>query len=184
MADDEQLLDVLAGLRDHGALGEASLSAAVEHAEAFLPALPPGCRRVLDLGSGGGLPALVLASRLDDVEFVLTDRRERRTDLLRVAVVSLGLAERVTVLTGDVVRLARTAELARSFDAVTARAFGDPLWTLRCALPFLVDGGIVVVSEPPQEDGSRWPTAAVSDLGYEVVADQVPRVKRFRLRTS
>src|SRR3954452_9036417 len=101
MPDDSDLLRVLQGLRERGALGEASLPDAVRHAEAFVAAMPPSTRRVIDLGSGGGLPGLVLAVRLPHVSFVLTDRRERRMDLLRMACVRLELMERVTVITGD-----------------------------------------------------------------------------------
>ena len=78
MADDSALLEVLESLRERGALGESSLPQAIEHADAFVAAIPPLTRRVIDLGSGGGLPGLVVAMRLADAEIVLTDRRERR----------------------------------------------------------------------------------------------------------
>src|SRR4051812_41044653 len=93
--DDAALIAALESLRDRGALGELSLPSAVAHAEAFLPPIPAAARRLIDLGSGGGLPGLVLAVRRPELEITLTDRRERRVDLLRLACARLGLETRV-----------------------------------------------------------------------------------------
>ena len=135
---------------------------------------------MLDLGSGGGLPGLVIATRLRNVSVVLTDRRERRMDLLRLACARLSLDSRVTVLTVDVVALARDPAFRGRFDVVTARAFGDPLWTLACAVPFLGDGGVIVVSEPPHVDEDlRWPQAEVDQLGLVPSPQSFAHVKRF-----
>lgn len=192
MADDE-LLDVLQGLRARGALGETSLQDAVRHAEAFLTAMPPSTRRVIDMGSGGGLPGLVLAVRLPHVEFVLTDRRERRTDLLRLACARLRLTDRVCVLTGDVVRLGRRPELVGSFDVVTARAFGGPQVLLRCARPFLRADGVLVVSEPPDVAvlppghpmvEERWPAAVLRTLDMRLSTHSYPWVRAIERTLS
>lgn len=188
MPDDKELLVVLQGLRERGALGEASLPGAVRHADAFLAAMPPSTRRVIDLGSGGGLPGLVLAVRLPHVEFVLTDRRERRMDLLRMACLRLGIDDRVLVITGDVVRLGKMPELSGTFDVVTARALGEPAFAARCARPFLSPGGVVIVSEPPDlsrcaaDDPrvlERWPAAMLFALGLTLSTAVYPRVRRI-----
>jgi 16S rRNA (guanine527-N7)-methyltransferase len=180
MPDDTELLAVLESLRERGALGEASLPAAVAHADLFLAAIPQTCQRLLDLGSGGGLPGLVLACRLEHVAVVLTDRRERRMDLLRLASTRLGLQDRVSVVTADVVDLARDGSYVGSFDVVTARAFGDPLWTLRCGAPFLTSAGVIVVSEPPVVDvADRWPDAEIARLGLRASTTSFAQVQRF-----
>jgi 16S rRNA (guanine527-N7)-methyltransferase len=188
MPDDSALLSVLQGLRERGALGEASLPDAVRHAEAFVAAMPPSTRRVIDLGSGGGLPGLVLAARLPHAAFVFADRRERRMDLVQLACVRLGLTDRVTVLTGDVVALSRRDDLRGTFDVVTARAFGDPLTTVRAARPFLGEAGVVIVSEPPdladsppadEAVSARWPAAALAALGLRLSSTTHPLVRRI-----
>lgn len=165
MPEDAALLAALESLRNRGALGESSLPRAVRHADAFVAVLPPSTRRVIDLGSGGGLPGLVIAVRCPALRMVLTDRRERRTDLLRLAVSRLDLSDRVDVLTVDVQALGRMAGFAGQFDAVTARAFGEPMLTLSYARPFVVPGGVVVISDPPEVDPSvRWPEVRVASL--------------------
>ena len=53
---------------------------------------------VVDLGSGGGVPGLVIADARPDLRLVLVDRRATRTDHLRRLVGRLGLADRVEVV--------------------------------------------------------------------------------------
>ena len=177
---DAALLAVLESLRERGALGEPSLPRAIAHAEAFVVSVPTAARRLIDLGSGGGLPGLVLAVQLPAIQVVLTDRRERRMDLLRLACSRLGIADRVTVITGDVTRLAELREYAGQFDVVTARSFGEPLWTLDCALPFLSVDGVIIVSEPPSGDVDvRWPPADLASRGLGVRGGPSSTVRCF-----
>ena len=186
MADDSQLLEVLQSLRERGALGESSLTGAVAHAESFVAAVPPTANELLDLGSGGGLPGLVIAVRLPHLRVTLTDRRERRMDLLVRAATRLRIDHRVTVRTGDVRRLAREPQLAASFDVVTARSFGEPAWTMECAAPFLRPGGVLIVSEPPSHvvaPGARWSPTDLDRFGFERL-DPSSQVQVLRRRSS
>jgi 16S rRNA (guanine527-N7)-methyltransferase len=87
-----------------------------------LAALSPAPRCVLDVGSGVGLPGLVIAMALPDVRVVLVERRRRRAAFLTLARGRLGLLG-VRVVTGDVRGVADVR-----VDAVTAQAvasFGD-----------------------------------------------------------
>ena len=185
MPDDATLLAVLESLRDRGALGEPSLPRAIAHSESFLAPIPADARRLVDLGSGGGLPGLVLAHRLPSTHVLLTERRERRADLLRLAITRLGWDDRVDVYGGDVVALGRDPEVARSFDVVTARAFGEPLWTLRCASALVGPAGIVIISEPPDDAArrDRWPVDQVVALGMRPSDDVFPAIRCFRPQT-
>jgi 16S rRNA (guanine527-N7)-methyltransferase len=97
----------------------------------------PPARRVADVGSGAGLPGVVLAILLPEVELTLLEPMLRRANFLSETVGILGLRN-------VVVRRARAEEcpdLRGSFDAVTARAVAplDRLtgWTL----PLLAPGG-------------------------------------------
>ncbi|HRE01740.1 MAG TPA: class I SAM-dependent methyltransferase [Ilumatobacteraceae bacterium] len=119
---DGDLVVVLAALRERGAIGESSLPGAIAHAASFAEAVPRDAT-VIDLGSGGGLPGLVIAVRRPDVRITLVDRRERRTDLVRLAVAQLGVQQRVEVVTADVLTLAKQSRYKHAFDVVTARSF-------------------------------------------------------------
>jgi 16S rRNA (guanine527-N7)-methyltransferase len=121
--------------------------------------------RVLDLGSGGGLPGLVVASARLDLDLILLEARQRACRFLREAVAALELT-RVTVIETRAEDAARRPDLRETFDAVVARSFGPPAVTAECAVGFLRPGGLLVVSEPPEEPGTRWPVAGLEELGF------------------
>ena len=158
-------------------LGAAPITEFIEHSESFVGALADVSGTVVDLGSGGGVPGLVIAWRRPDLDIVLVDRRATRTDHLRRLVVRLGLVERVTVATSEARALPRL--LDDPVDAVVARGFGSPRAVLRAAAPMLAEGGLLVVSEPPG-GADRWtdsgPDFILRDGGGKVaVLARVPR---------
>jgi 16S rRNA (guanine527-N7)-methyltransferase len=177
VADDERLLEILAEAARLGLVGGTSLGDHVAHARRFAAALG-GADTVLDLGSGGGLPGLVLAWDGAATRVVLLDANTRRTDFLRRAVGRLALADRVTVWTGRAEILGRDAERRLTQDAVVARSFGPPARTAECAAPFLRVGGRLVVSEPP-EPGERWPADRLAPLGLRPVPSDVVGLRVF-----
>jgi 16S rRNA (guanine527-N7)-methyltransferase len=156
---------VLEESRSLGFLGPGPIGPQRHHAEAFLPLLH-GRGRILDLGSGGGLPGLVLALALPSAEFVLLDGNERRCRFLERSVEALGLAERVRVAHGRAEELARDPGLRGTFDTVVARSFGPPAATAECAAGFLTGPrATLVVSEPPDGSADRWPAEGLLQLG-------------------
>lgn len=163
-ASDDELIETLRLAQRLGFIGAGAVPDAAAHAEQFVHALAelPAHRRVVDLGSGGGLPSLVVGWLRPDLELLLIDRREKRTDFLARGVARLGLWAEVRCQ--DVERLVTEVRggVTRPFDAVTARSFGPPASTLRVARSLLVDGGLFVVSEPPA--GDRWDPALLDEL--------------------
>jgi 16S rRNA (guanine527-N7)-methyltransferase len=152
-------------------IGAAPVADVIEHSSAFVDALEAVAGTVVDLGSGGGVPGLVIAWRRSDLQLVLVDRRTTRTDHLRRLVTRLGLGARVNVLTADARALPRL--VGDPVAAVVARGFGPPEAVLRVARPILADTGLVVVSEPP--DGpDRWTSDVIGTDFDRVPSD--PRV--------
>ena len=96
--------------------------------------------RVADVGSGAGLPGLVLAMIRPDVDFVLIEPLERRTRWLREQVELLGL-ENVDVFTGR----AEEYPHKRSFDVVTARAVKALKGLVPWLEPLVTDNGRIVL---------------------------------------
>jgi 16S rRNA (guanine527-N7)-methyltransferase len=166
---------VLGDARGLGLLGPGPLQPQLEHARAFGRAVPPE-RRVLDLGSGGGLPGLVLFADRADLRGVLLDATQRRCDFLRDACQRLGVADRAAVVCARAEDAARAPEWRESFDVVTARSFGPPAVTAECAVGFLRSGGTVLVSEPPEPNSNRWPAEGLAQLGLTAapVPEAVP----------
>ena len=162
---------VLADARTRGLLGPGPLPPQLEHARAFVRALGQSVR-VVDLGSGGGLPGLVILAERPDIGGVLLDATQRRCDFLRAACDRLALGDRAEVVCARAEAAARDPRWRETFDVVTARSFGPPAVTAECAVGFLRAGGTVLVSEPPEEDPGRWPAHGLARLG--LVAEPVP----------
>jgi rRNA small subunit methyltransferase G len=156
-----------------GALGPLPIPEAIEHAMAYVRAISQDDRQLIDLGSGGGLPGLVIAFYCTQLErIVLIDRRAKRTDLLLRLVGQLGLRGRVEVITADVFIYGREPGNFGTFDVASARSFGTPLLLGRAAQALLRHGGRLLVSEPPGSTGDRWTeTGVASDFDLQPVSD-------------
>jgi 16S rRNA (guanine527-N7)-methyltransferase len=102
------------------------------------PLLKPGL--VGDVGSGAGLPGLVLAIARPDVDFVLIEPMERRVAWLNEQVDELGLTN-VSVVRDR----AEDARLADPLDQVTARAVSAFRKLIPLTAPLLRDGGELVL---------------------------------------
>jgi 16S rRNA (guanine527-N7)-methyltransferase len=173
---------VLERSRAFGLLGDGPLGVHVDNAALFAAALAgvdeardPGIR-ILDLGSGGGVPGLVLAAEWPGTRMTLLDSQHRRCEFLRWAVAELGIGERVEVAEGRAEDLAREPGMRAGFRAVLARSFGPPAVTAECAAGFLDGpGAAVLVSEPPGAvQPGRWPAEGLEHLGLA----PGPRVER------
>lgn len=93
----------------------------------------------------------------------------------------MGLVERVDVVTADVEDLGRDPDHAGRYQAVVSRGFGPPETTLRLATPLVAPGGLVVISEPPNDQPDRWKkTELLSELHLTLNRD-FPGVAVFRL---
>ncbi len=163
-------LEIIVGLleraRDQGLLGPGPVREHIRHAEAFAAAAGPAPELVADLGSGAGIPGLVLAVAWPEAEGLLLDAGERRTAHLEEAVLELGLGERVAVVRGRAETVARDPAWRGRAELVVARSFGRPAVTAECAVGLLRSGGRLVVSEPPAADtAARWPAEPLAALG-------------------
>ena len=148
--------------------------------------MPEPPRRALDLGSGGGLPGLVLAVHWPASRWSLLDAGQRRTAFLATAVDALDLAARVDVLTARAEAVGRDRTHRGAYDLVVARSFGAPAVTAECAAPLLQVGGLLVVSEPPEPAPARWPVDALHELGMapRAVVEGPPRLQVLEQQTA
>ena len=153
-------------------LGSMPLDDQIDHALGFVWAIeqelsgPP--ESVVDLGTGGGLPGLVLIGCWPDASFVLIDSNQRRTDFLAEEIERSDDGDRVAVVRARAEDAGRVDDLRERSDVVVARSFGAPGTTAECAVPLVAIGGRVVVSEPPgDEGGERWKIEGLAQLGLE-----------------
>jgi 16S rRNA (guanine527-N7)-methyltransferase len=107
--------------------------------------------RDADLGSGGGIPGLVLALARPSMEWTLVDSVGKKADALRAFVGALSLPS-VTVLHGRAEVVGRDPSRRDSYDLVTARACAALPVLTEYALPLLRVGGRLVAWKGPIAD--------------------------------
>ncbi len=167
--------ETLERAKSAGMLGGSEIAAQVDHALGFVQALEGSLGRppvsVVDLGSGGGLPGLVLHACWPGSVVVLLDSNERRTEFLRHELArwsgrGSNDPASVEVVRGRAEEIARAERFRGQFEMVSSRSFGLPPVTAECGAPFLRTGGLLVVSEPPEADESeRWVEVGLAELG-------------------
>ena len=117
--------------------------------------------RIADIGSGGGLPGLVLAIARPDAEVTLIESVGGKAAFIERTAQELGLAN-VEVLP---VR-AEEAPVDPGFDVVTARALGSLPLVLEYAAPLLVPSGSAVAWKAEKDDDEATAgSAAAPELG-------------------
>ncbi len=126
---------------------------------AVLPHLPrrdarvPGCR-VLDVGSGGGVPAIPLAIARPAWRVVALDSSHKKGAFLQQAVIELSLPNVEAVV-------ARVEDYAPAapFDVVISRAFSDLATFVAASARHLADGGRLVAMKGvyPDEEIAQLP---------------------------
>jgi 16S rRNA (guanine527-N7)-methyltransferase len=176
-ATGDRLRAALAAAQEIGAIGPGSLDDHIAHAGAFVEAIKsvdPEAQsrrwRVLDLGTGGGLPGLIVAELVESWNLTLLDGRTERIRLLEDAVGELGWRNRVESVAERAEVAAHDPARRGAYDAIVVRSFAAPAVTAECAAGFLRLGGLLVVSEPPGAGASRWPSDGCAQLGLELAA--------------
>ena len=120
---------------------------------AVITDLMPEHSTVCDVGSGAGLPGIVLAIRRPDLQVTLLEPLLRRTTFLELVVSTMELSN-VHVHRGRAEELPRERDWAGGFDVVTSRAVAPMDRLARWSLPLVRDGGLFLAmkgSSAPEE---------------------------------
>lgn len=104
--------------------------------------------KVLDLGSGGGFPGLLLALVRPKASVTLLDSVARKGQVALEAAQSAGIGN-IDILTGRAEDLAREKAHRASYDSVTAKAVAPLPVLLELSIPFLKLGGRVLAYKGP-----------------------------------
>lgn len=146
--------------RDDTAPTHPPLSAGIPARKSTSNPHPP---KVMDLGSGGGLPGIPLKICLPYIDLTLVESTKKKARFLDSAVNELGL-EGVTVIDRHSRELEREPEYIGGYYIVTARAVAGLKELVALAFPFLKAGGWLVAYKGAKAE-------------YEI-ADASPMVKK------
>lgn len=138
----------LTGIRDPAQAWERHVLDALTLAP-LLAGLDAGARLV-DVGSGGGLPGIPLAITRPDLRVTLVEATHKKAAFLSAVAEALGLAN-VSVRAERAEQLGRK-ELRGAFEAVTARALGRLSTLVPLVAPFAGPGGLVLLVKGRRAD--------------------------------
>jgi 16S rRNA (guanine527-N7)-methyltransferase len=122
---------------------------------------PRGPSSVLDVGSGGGLPGIVLAIVLPDWTITVNDIVHKKTAFQAQAKAELGLAN-LSVVTGRVETLQPGAEVPAKFDVIVSRAFAELADFVTLARHLVAEQGAIWAMKGVRPEGEieRLPAGA------------------------
>jgi 16S rRNA (guanine527-N7)-methyltransferase len=110
--------------------------------------IPTTTRRMMDIGSGGGSPAIPFKLALPDAELTMVEVKARKSAFLREAIRQLGL-ERAHVETARYEELLARPELHETQDVVSLRAVRTEARMMTTLQAFVAEGGILVLFRGP-----------------------------------
>jgi 16S rRNA (guanine527-N7)-methyltransferase len=147
-----------------------------------LDGLRPGMR-LADVGSGGGVPGIILAAARPDLKVTLIEATLKKAAFLEAVAATLGLAQ-VTVRAVRVEALHRS-EVAGTFDVVTARALAKLSALVPLLTPLVRPGGRLLLIKGQRADeelAAAKPVLAKHDIRHETtVITPTGRVVVLRL---
>ncbi|MBW3621311.1 MAG: 16S rRNA (guanine(527)-N(7))-methyltransferase RsmG [Actinobacteria bacterium] len=109
--------------------------------------LPGGPMRLLDVGSGGGFPGLVIAAARPDLEVTLLDSTRKKTEFLTETARAMGTDVAVVNDRAE----SAVERLGGGFELVTARAVAPLKRLIGWTVPFLAPAGLLYAVK-----GDRW----------------------------
>ncbi|WP_193771041.1 16S rRNA (guanine(527)-N(7))-methyltransferase RsmG [Candidatus Magnetaquicoccus inordinatus] len=141
----------------------------------LLDALPllqffPKKARVADIGSGGGLPGIVLAILCQPTQWIhLIESIQKKASFLQQVISELALRNRAAVSAQRAEQLGLAEK--RSYDLVVSRALGSLHYGAELAAPLLRSGGayLALKGRNHAEEFSAWRQAAISRLFHDPV---------------
>jgi 16S rRNA (guanine527-N7)-methyltransferase len=137
-----------------------------------------GAGRLLDVGSGGGSPAIPLKLALPSLRLTMVEVKTRKSAFLHEAVRQLSLNGAI-VETSRYEELLARPELHESFDVVSMRALRVETSTLVTLQAFLRPGGQLLLFRGPS--GPSIPAAVVPPLEWKAT---VPLVESLQSRLT
>lgn len=180
----EYAIFLLGGLKKQRIIGEKTAEDII--GKQFYDSLYPlkklafyGIDKILDLGSGGGLPGIPLKIYLPQIEFALLDSNKRKINFLKRAAEKMGL-EKVEMLWGRAEELGQDRNHREQYDIVLSKAVAEMPILAELALPLTKVGGYALFYKGPR--GRQE-----ADRAYKAISEcgaRINKIWNYRLPTG
>ena len=152
----------LTGLRDPERILDVLI---VESLDFCRSDLIPADGRVLDLGTGAGVPGITLAVWGGDLHVTMLDRTRKKIAFVHRVAAALGL-QNCRPAWGSAEELSRRMAPDERFHAVVARGVGSMAHLMRLALPLLRPHGKLLLRKPPHTAEFREAESLLDSPGW------------------
>ena len=175
----ELLLSWVGKIRLTGAQTEEELRELIQDALYIIPFLPEtsssGKIKIIDVGTGGGLPGIVWAICRPDIEFTLLDSVRKKCVAVEEMCSNLELKNTSVVCERAEIYAKVTSNVHR-FDVVTARAVAVAPQLIEWIAPFPKKGGLILAPKGPKY---REEIAAITDKTLARLKLSSPEIIRY-----
>ena len=137
--------------------------------------------KYLDVGSGGGFPAIPIAIVRSDINYTLLEATNKKCEFLREVATRLNLPN-VKVINGRAEELGLKSEYREKFDCVTARAVARLNTLAEYSMPFVKVGGQFISYKGDVDKELEEGKNAVKTLGG--VIEEVEKIEFFQAKRS
>ena len=132
--------------------------------------------RLIDVGTGAGIPGLPLKILLPDIRLVLLEATAKKAAFLHYLKQKLGLND-VEIVTGRAEEVAHQAQYRERFDIVLSRAVARLPTLVELTLPFCAIGGSFIA----QKKGAIDPEISSATKAISLLGGNLRQVKRVDL---
>jgi 16S rRNA (guanine527-N7)-methyltransferase len=132
--------------------------------------------RLIDVGTGAGIPGIPLKIVMPDVELVLLDATKKKANFLQHIVNKLDL-KGVAVVVGRAEEIAHQPEYRQQFDLVLSRAVANLPVLVELTLPFCATGGRFIA----QKKGDRKDEVQEAQGAIELLGGRLTELRKIEL---
>jgi 16S rRNA (guanine527-N7)-methyltransferase len=145
--------------------------------------IPPGPLKLIDVGTGAGLPGLPLKLARPEISLTLLEATRKKCDFLKVVVDDLQLTD-VSIVNGRAEEAGREVEHREAYDVAIARGVAGMPTLIEYLLPFVQVGGVALAQKSKEVlNDVQHAELALTTLGgrlRDIVPVSVPDLNEAR----